>query len=461
MKKFVALLLSLLLALGAVSAMAEGKVKLTLGIWPEDVDTSGLAAHENDFLPAFQAAMPDVEVEKAHYKYAVDTFISMAEAGTVPTVFETWYTEPQKLIAGGFVADITAELNELGWLDKMNPVVRAILSDKDGKVYGLPRDSYALGLMINAQVFEDAGLVDENGIPKYPKTWDEFIEVGKTIKEKTGSAALCLLAADNAGGWHFSNIAWTFGAVLENQTAEGKWEANLNSPEAVAAMSFVKDLKWKHDLLTSDPTTENWGTGFAQLGTGAAAMYIGANDAVNMPTAQNGLPVDKLMLVAIPAGNGDKSYTLSGGTPYMFAKGATHEQILAGLKYLECMGRAPLLTDAAKLGMESDAKTRVEQGIPVINLPVPAWADDEYNAFRESIVAKYKNVDDRMFESYFGLLKVEGAIRTEEPAETQEMYSELTKVLQAVVTDEKADVQALLDTADANLQAHLDKTVNK
>jgi len=461
MKKFVALLLCLMLALGAVSAVAEGKTVLTLGIWPEDVDTSGLAAHENDFLPAFQAAMPDVEVVKAHYKYAVDTFISMAEAGTVPTVFETWYTEPQKLIAGGFVADITAELQELGWLDKMNPVVRSILSDKDGKVYGLPRDSYALGLMINAQVFEDAGLVDENGIPKYPKTWDEFITVGQTIKEKTGSAALCLLAADNAGGWHFSNIAWTFGAILETQNAEGKWEANLNSPEAVAAMSFVKDLKWKYDLLTSDPTTENWGTGFAQLGTGAAAMYIGANDAVNMPTAQNGLPVDKLMMVGIPAGSGGKSYALSGGTPYMFAKGSTHEQIMAGLKYLECMGRAPILTDAAKVGMESDAKTRVEQGIPVINLPVPAWTDDEYNAFRESITAQYSNVDPRMFEAYFNLIHAEGAVRTEEPVQTQDMYSELTKVLQAVVTDQNADVQALLDTADANLQALLDAGVNK
>ncbi len=461
MKKFVALLLSLLLALGAVSAMAEGKVTLTLGIWPEDVDTSGLAAHEGDFLPAFQKAMPDVEVVKAHYKYAVDTFISMAESGTVPTVFETWYTEPQKLIKAGYVADITDELTELGWLEKMNPMVRSLLSDENGRVYGLPRDSYALSLMINAQVFEDAGLVDENGIPKYPKTWDEFVEAGQIIKEKTGSAALCLLAADNAGGWHFSNIAWNFGAVLETQTAEGKWECNLNSPEVAAAMNFVKDLKWKYDLLTSDPTTENWGTGFQQLGTGAAAMYIAANDAVNMPTAQNGLPVDKLMMVGIPAAEGIQAHALGGGTPYMFAKGATHEQILAGLKYLECMGRAPLLTDAAKTGMESDAKTRVDQGIPVINLPAPAWADDEYNAFRESIVAQYKNVDDRMYEPYFTLVHTDGALKMEEPADVQNMYAELTKVLQAVVTDQNADVQALLDTADANFQALLDANVNK
>ena len=460
MKKFVALLLSLLLALGAVSALAEGKVTLTLGIWPEDVDTGAIEAHETNFLPAFQAAMPDVEVVKAHYKYAVDTFMSMAEAGTVPTLFESWYTEPQKLIAAGLVADITDELQELGWLDKMNPIVRKLLSDKDGRVYAMPRDGYALGLMINAEVFEDAGLVDENGLPKYPKTWDEFVEVGKTIKEKTGSAALCLLAADNAGGWHFSNIAWTFGAVLENQNADGKWEANLNSPEAVAAMSFVKDLKWKYDLLTSDPTTENWGTGFAQLGTGAAAMYIGASDAVNQPTEGNGLATDKLMMVGIPAGPAG-AFTLSGGTPYMFAKGATHEQIMAGLKYLECMGKAPVLTDSAKNGMLLDAQSRKERGVPVLDVPVPAWTDDEYNAAQRDAVKQNTNADPRMFEQYFKLITTDGALRTEEPVQTQDMYAELTKVLQAVVTDKDADVQALLDTADANLQKILDDTVNK
>lgn len=36
-------------------------------------------------------------------------------------------------------------------------------------------------------------------------------------------------------------------------------------------MNYVKDLKWKYDVLTSDPTSEDWGTGFTQLGTGAAA----------------------------------------------------------------------------------------------------------------------------------------------------------------------------------------------
>ena len=338
MKKMIALTLTLCLCLGASFALADTTLKL--GIYPEDVDTAAIESHEY-YLAEFAKLLPDVTVEKAHYKYAVDTFVAMAEAGTVPTVFETWFTEPSKLIRGEFVADITEELTALGWVDKMNPSIRELLSDENGRVYGTPRDGYALGLMINAEVFADAGLVDEDGIPLYPKTWEELAEVAQTIKDETGSAGLCLLAQDNAGGWHFSNIAWCFGAELEEQDADGKWMANLNSPEAVAAMQYVKDLKWKYDVLTSDPTSENWGTGFTQLATGAAAMYIAANDAVNQPTANNGMAVEDLMMVGIPKGPGGEQYSLFGGTPYMFAANATTDEINAALTYLEVMGKIP------------------------------------------------------------------------------------------------------------------------
>jgi ABC-type glycerol-3-phosphate transport system substrate-binding protein len=456
MKKLVALLLTLCLCLTAFSALGETVLKL--GIYPEDVDTAAIEAHDF-FMAEFAKLLPDVTVEKAHYKYAVDTFVAMAEAGTVPTIFETWFTEPQKLIKGGFVADITPELTELGWADKMNPSILSLLTDENGHIYGVPRDGYALGLMINAEVFEDAVLVDADGLPLYPTTWEELAQTAVKIKEATGSAGLCLLAKDNAGGWHFSNIAWAFGAKLENQDADGNWHAALNTPEAVAAMQYVKDLKWKYDVLTADPTSEDWGTGFTQLGTGAAAMYIAANDAVSQPTTNNGLPVDKLMMVGMPAGPGGQ-YSLFGGTPYMFASNASPEAIKAALTYLEVMGKAPVLTDAAKAGLVEDAKARQANGTPVIN-EFPSWIDADVVAARQAVVAEYSNVDARMFQNYFDTVAKEGNLRMEEPVNAQDLYAELTKVLQAVVTDQNADVQALLDTANTNLQQILDDTVNK
>lgn len=427
-------------------------VTVTLGIWPEDTLTEDIKVYEG-YVDTLKTTNPNVTYKPAYYKYAADTFMPLVQSGNTPTIFETWFTEPQKLIKAGAVADITDELQARGWLDKMNPAIRSILSDENGRVYGIPRDGYALGLMLNVELFEEAGLVDTDGYPIYPKTWTELAETAKTIKEKTGSAGLCLLAKDGAGGWHFSNIAWAFGATLCVANDDGTYKANLNSPEAIKAMEYVKSLKWDYDVLTADPTNEDWGTGFTQLGTGNAAMYIGANDAVAQPTQTNGLPVDKLAICPIPAGDGGQ-FSLYGGTPYMFSKDATSEEINAALDFLEVMGRAPEVNDNVVAGLKADAQNRVNNGVPVIQ-PFPCWTNQDYIDAQLAVVNEFQNVDPKMFQSYFEATSSEG-LRVEEPGLTQEMYSELTNVLQAVLTDKNADVKALMDTANSNYQAMLD-----
>ncbi|MGN6711914.1 ABC transporter substrate-binding protein [Anaerocolumna jejuensis] len=439
----------------ATAAPAE-KFQIKLGIWPEDTLTDDIKLHEG-YVKTFNEKHPNVEVVPDHYKYATDTFVSLAESGNLPTIFETWYTEPQKLINGGFVADITDELKARGWDTAMNPSILNLLS-KDGKIYGIPRDGYALGLMINTELFEEAGLVDDKGIPKYPKTWEELAKTAKTIKDKTGQAGLCLLAKDNAGGWHFSNLAWDFGATLTLEK-DGKFVANVNTPEAIKAMEYVKSLKWEYDVLTPDPTNEDWGTGFVNLGTGTAAMYIAANDAVNQPTQVNGLPVDKLSLVPLPAGPGGQ-YSLSGGTPYMFSKDATPDQINAALDYLEVMGKAPVATDDAVAGMKADAQNKKDSGVPVIPR-FPCWIDQKVLDAESAVQKEYSNVDMNLFNDYFNIIKTDGNLRLEEPGSAQDLYAELTKVLQAVITDKNADVAALMKTANDNYQKLLDENVNK
>lgn len=437
-------------------ASADEQVTITLGIWPEDTLTEDIAVHEG-YVATMAELHPNVTCVPAYYKYATDTFMPMAESGNAPTIFESWFTEPTKLINANAIADITDELEARGWLDAMNPSIKSLLSDSNGRVYGIPRDGYALGLMLNVELFEEAGLVDENGYPLYPKTWEELAVTAQTIKEKTGAAGLCLLAKDNAGGWHFSNIAWAFGATLCIDNGDGTYTSNLDTPEAIAAMEYVKSLKWEYDVLTADPTSEDWGTGFTQLGTGNAAMYIAANDAVNQPTQVNGLPVDKLAMCGIPAGPGGQ-YSLSGGTPYFFAKDATPAEINAALDYLEIMGKAPVATDAAVEGMKADAENKVATGVPVIQR-FPCWVNQDVLDAEAAIVEEYGNVDPQMFAPYFEATSGSG-LRLEEPGLTQDMYAELTKVLQAVLTDENADVAALMKTANENYQMILDSNLN-
>ena len=441
---------------GTTKKTDSGKTVLSLGIWPSDELADDIATFEG-YTDTMKELHPDVEVKPAHYTYATDTFVSLASSGNCPTIFETWYTEPQKLIKQGLACDITKELKARGWDADMSESVKNLMSDKDGNIYGIPRDAYVLGLMCNVQLFEEAGLVDENGIPKFPKTMDELAQTAKTIKDKTGAAGFCLLAKDGAGGWHFSNIAWNFGAQLVTANDDGTFTSILDSPEAIEAMKWVYDLKWKYDVLTADPTAEDWGSGFQQLGTGGAAMYIGANDAVNQPTQVNGLPVDKLAMCAIPAGPKGDQYSLTGGTPYMFSKDATEKEINAALDFLEVMGKSPVANDTAIAGMKASAADRVANGVPVIK-SFQCWTNQEYLDAEQAVIDEYKNVDEKLYDSYFNDSK---NVKAEEPGDAQEMYAQLTNVLQAVVTDKNCDIEALMKQADENYQTTLDSTFGK
>jgi len=443
-------------AVDSTSATPEPveKVVLKLGIYPADTDAAAIEAMEG-VITRYNETYPNVEVERAYYKYATDNIGPMAEAGTLPTIFESWFTEPQKLIRAGYVRDITDILAERGWLDLITPAIRSLLSDADGKVYGIPRDAYALGLMCNVDLFEQAGLVNPDGTIQYPKTWVELAETGKKIKDATGSAGFVLLAGEDLGadGWHFSNMAWAYGAKLVTDNGDGTFTPNLNSPEAVAAMEMVKSLKWTYDILTPDPFSEGWATGFTQIGTGAAAMYIGANDAVEQPTANNGLAVDKLSLVPFPGGPGGQ-YSLSGGTPYMFAANATDAEVNAALDFLVAFGKAPVVDENTTESLRAQAATKLERGVPNIQR-FPCWTSPEIQAAENAVLAEYTNVNANLYADYFTAVSTAGNLHTEEPGDTQAMYKELGKVIQAVLLDQNADVQALMDAAQANYIAIL------
>lgn len=119
------------------------------------------------------------------------------------------------------------------------------------------------------------------------------------------------------------------------------------------------------------------------------------------------------------------------------------------------MGKAPVATDEAIIGMRTDAQNKVDNGVPVIPR-FPAWINQELIDAENAVTEEFSNVDMNLFNAYYDALKTPGNLRLESPGLTQEMYDELTKVLQAVITDESADVQALMDTAQENYQGMLD-----
>lgn len=473
MKKYIALLLCIIMVTASiagcgnnsgngseqtassVSSAAQGTstatatenkpVTITLSIAPGDNDKGGLEAW-NGYIKKCNEKYPYITIKSESYSYSPDTFLPKAESGQLGTLFRVWLTEPQKIIDAGYAADITSVVKKWGYDQCMNPAIFNV-AVKDGKIYGLPESGYTLGLFINMDLYKKAGLVDDKGMPKIPTTLDELAQNAKIIKEKTGKAGMFIPSKDGVGGWHFTNLAWEFGCQFETKV-DGKWKAAFNSPEGVAALQYVKDLKWKYDVLLSNAML-GWEDWVKNFGTDQVGMVFAASDVVNGPTAGYKMNKDNLAVAAFPAGPKGQNALMGGGT-YMFNSEATPEQIDAALKFLEIKGYTPKSDAESLKGIEDLQKSYKDKnqiaGIRGMNI----WTSGERNQAEQDIYTKYCNVNYELFKNYFD--NNEKNVKTEEPYNTQELYAILDSVIQKVLVDKNADPKALLDKAANEFQ---------
>lgn len=83
------------------------------------------------------------------------------------------------------------------------------LAEVENKMYGLAFTFSTPILYMNGNIFRDAGLDPEQP----PKTWDEMLNMAKTIKEKTGKSGL---AFSPTNGWVTEGIIYTAGSDMLN-----------------------------------------------------------------------------------------------------------------------------------------------------------------------------------------------------------------------------------------------------
>jgi len=474
MKKIM-LLLTVLLSIFTLAACGEeddGRIEITVGMWPQPYLSEDVEMFE-EWKRLFEADYPEYEIVPDPYTYSVDTFFPMAQSGTQPTIFQTWFTEPAKLIRNQFVRDISDEMEELGWYDKMDPYMKETLTF-DGELYGVPRDAYGLGLVLNLNVLAEAGIVDDwdgdgvydihdaDGNPRYPTTFEELADMSENITNTMDQyydrdvAGMMVLSSNNNGGWQFSNMAWNFGAELQVQDSNGNWQANLDDPGAVATLEWIKEMRWEREALP-ESSSLSYGDWYNYIGTDRVAMAIAGNDALALPVTNFGMDKDNLAFVPIPEGPGGEQYSLFGGTPYMFSSHASDEQVLGALRFLEYMGRSPETTDISEQSMTLGRRTAEAKGMPILPELNP-WDGEEYEAMVNRVDQQFINVNMDNFDPFYN--SIESIRKTEAPHYSQEMYEILDSVIQQVLTNPDANPSALLSSANNTFQTQYMNDVN-
>jgi multiple sugar transport system substrate-binding protein/raffinose/stachyose/melibiose transport system substrate-binding protein len=160
--------------------------------------------------------------------------------------------------------DITDVWEEENFYEKFPKAFQSI-SVYDDKAYFLPHNYYWWSVFYRESIFEEYGLEE-------PETWDEFLEVGETLKEN-GITPFAI----------GTKFRWTAAAFFDyfNMRINGaEFHKELMAGNIPFTDERVADVfeKWKY-LIENDYFVENaaaysWQEGLQFLSRGDAAMYL-------------------------------------------------------------------------------------------------------------------------------------------------------------------------------------------
>ena len=435
------------------------KIELKIGFWPTSSDKRDVAMY-NVWKEKFEKDNPEYVVTGDPYTYSKETIGTKYATDTLPMVYQTWFTEPETLLKAGYIRDITDLLNEFGWTDKMDVGMRDTLTF-DGKIYGIPRDGYGLGLLINTRILGDNGLLPEkeingkkqyviyndDGSPAYPTTFEEIYEAASVVVENSDTKGMFICSANKNGGWQLSNMAWNYGATLEKQNASGKWASNLTDPGMVSALNWIQ--KMKQDQLIYEGVAiayDDWPSAIGEK----VAMAIVGSDIIHLAKTTGDVNMDDLAFVPMPTGDGEHHYSLYGGTPFVFNKKTTDEQVRGILKFFDYIGRSPSTSENNFAAIKEGYEVAKNKNQPIVPKIMP-WKNDDYLSRAKAMENEYISINMANYREFFDTVKQNQ--HAEVPVAAQKMYEILDDAIQEVLRNpDTANVNSLLTTANSRFQ---------
>ena len=112
-----------------------------------------------------------------------------------------------------------------------------------GKVYAIPNSTDVRLLWYNKTIFREAGLVDKNGEPTPPKTWEDLFAYAKKLTKYKGDTFERIGFIPNFGNCWLYLYAWenSSGPEDEFMSPDGR-KCTLNNPHAVESLQFMVDM---------------------------------------------------------------------------------------------------------------------------------------------------------------------------------------------------------------------------
>lgn len=308
----------------AVQAEDKGGEKVKLRVMAYNAESTRAT-----YLKYLEEKLPNIEIEFEFVSQ--DNFDnvlnSQLQAGEGPDIIEVG-GQTKLLAKAGYLMDLTDQEFISKYTDSG---LQAYTVDE--KVYAEPLQSWFEGIFYNKAIFE------ENGV-SIPKTWDEFIELHKTLEEKgvkpqtMGAQSYEPMMKQSIG--LVNNM---FYSDPENMKFDEKFntgEGKLEEAWLDAVTEWYKIIE--EGCLTEEMLGLSYDQALDEFATGKAAMWQCGPWAVETILEKN--PDIELGMFPIPGTDASKPGWLVGGPGSAWAINAKTEHAEEALQVLEATSEA-------------------------------------------------------------------------------------------------------------------------
>ena len=269
--------LSLLCAIGMFVGMLAGcGVNEAEGVETFTMWTNSATPFEEEQVAKFNETIGKengIKLELTNYGDDYSKTVEMAIAnGSAPDFYKIQGALSSQVQKGNLfpVSDLPGMEDFLAEYDGMLMEYNEMI---DGKVYRVPGRRNLFAMLYNKDLFKKAGIVDENGEAKPPKTWDEVVEYAKILTNPNESTYGIIFPMKWSGFWGTE--------ITPVMTANG--QMNFDRKTQTYDYSIYKPILEKVMQIKADGTYFPGSEGLdndaarAQFATGRVGMKMGVS----------------------------------------------------------------------------------------------------------------------------------------------------------------------------------------
>jgi arabinosaccharide transport system substrate-binding protein len=293
-----------------------------------------------------------------------------------------------------------------------------------GKQYGVDYHLGALVMYYNKELLDKAG-VDVDSIV----TWDDYIEAGKQVKEKTGAWMATVETTDK---WSVSPLMQENGGGVYDKDGN----LILNSPANAEALQLLSDMFHVHQILTVAPGGYHHSPEYYAMmnaGDQVASVWMPQWFMIRFKDFMPDLK-GKMVVRPLPAfEEGGMVSTMGGGTGTAITKQIDPDKLDVAMDFLEF----------AKLTREAQVLIWTDLGFDPYRLDVyddPELQNPDEYFSNEPVMQTIKNMLDRLTPEYNG-------------PRYPEAQQQIREKIAYGLFEENISPEELLSTAQSELEA--------